>query len=189
MKKKILFGAIFSICIIVLVNTTSAVEYKTTIDYNNNLLESKLENINIFIEKLRTTNQDKNVKPIDLKFSNELMELSNELSKLRISIVENTFVPKPVINLLDLLISLLYSMIGTLIGWLVGKTIGPLIAKLILTNCIGCGLCVEVCPVIAIPNTLIGFISNLAKIDEDKCNGCGECIRICSYNAIKLIKK
>jgi hypothetical protein len=133
MKKKILFGAIFSICIIMLVNTTSAVEYKTTIDYNNNnLLESKLENINIFIEKLRTTNQDKNVKPIDLKFSNELMELSNELSKLRKSIVENTFVPKPVINLLDLLISLLYSMIGTLIGWLVGKTIGPLIAKLIL---------------------------------------------------------
>lgn len=132
MKKKILFGAIFSICIIMLVNTTSAVEYKTVINYDNNLLESKLENINIFIEKMRKTIEDRKVKSIDLKSTYELGEFSDKLSELRKSIVENTFLPKPVINLLDLLISLLYSMIGTLIGWLLGKTIGPLIAKLIL---------------------------------------------------------
>ena len=85
MNKKILFGAIFSICIIMLVNTSSAVEYKTIIDYNNNLLESKLENINIFIEKIRKTIEDIKVKSIDLKSTNELEELSDELSEVTYS--------------------------------------------------------------------------------------------------------
>ena len=58
------------------------------------------------------------------------------------------------------------------------------IAKLILANCIGCGACVEKCPTNAIPESLIGYISGLAEIDEIKCTGCGECIPFCTYGAI-----
>ena len=42
------------------------------------------------------------------------------------------------------------------------------IAKLILKNCVGCGACVESCPTSAIPDSLIGFISSLAKVNLDK---------------------
>ena len=58
------------------------------------------------------------------------------------------------------------------------------IAKLILANCIGCGICVEKCPTNAIPESLIGYISGLAEIDEIKCTGCGECVQFCSHGAI-----
>ncbi len=59
-------------------------------------------------------------------------------------------------------------------------------AKLILANCIGCGACVEKCPTNAIPESLVGYISGLAEIDEVKCTGCGECIQTCSHEAIIL---
>lgn len=131
MNKKILFGAIFSICIIMLVNTSSAVEYKTVINYNNNLLESKLENINIFIEKIIQTIENIEVKSIDLKSTNELDDLSYELSELRISIVDNPSLPKFLCNLLNFIISLLFSIIGTIIGTLFGKILGPLLVLLV----------------------------------------------------------
>jgi ferredoxin len=60
-------------------------------------------------------------------------------------------------------------------------------AKLILKNCIGCGVCVEVCPTYAIPNSLIGFISSLAEVRLDYCDGCGKCVEICSHGAIILL--
>ena len=52
MKKIILFGTLFSICMILLVNTASSIEYKTVNDYNRDLLESQLDTINNFIEKI-----------------------------------------------------------------------------------------------------------------------------------------
>ncbi len=58
------------------------------------------------------------------------------------------------------------------------------IAKLILSNCIGCGVCVEKCPTNAIPDSLIGYFSWLTKIDEEKCTGCGECVHYCPHEAI-----
>jgi ferredoxin len=61
--------------------------------------------------------------------------------------------------------------------------------QLILENCIGCGACVEKCPNCAIPDSLIGFISSLAKINEKKCDYCGDCIQICSHGAIKISKR
>ena len=59
-------------------------------------------------------------------------------------------------------------------------------AKLVLENCIGCGACVEKCPENAIPESLIGYISGLAEIDEEKCTGCGECVQYCEHEAIIL---
>lgn len=58
------------------------------------------------------------------------------------------------------------------------------IAKLILANCIGCGICVERCHTKAIPESLVGYISSLAEIDEIKCTGCGDCVEFCSYEGI-----
>ena len=58
------------------------------------------------------------------------------------------------------------------------------IAKLILVNCIGCGMCVEQCPTNAIPESLVGYISGLSVIDEIRCTGCGECLLFCPHEAI-----
>lgn len=63
------------------------------------------------------------------------------------------------------------------------------LAKLCLNNCIGCGACVDICPLYAIPNSVIGFISSLAKINEQRCNGCGDCATICSHEAIHIIER
>ncbi|KKM00069.1 hypothetical protein LCGC14_1808090 [marine sediment metagenome] len=60
------------------------------------------------------------------------------------------------------------------------------IAYLILKYCVGCGACVEICPIHAIPNSIIGFNSSLVKIDEKRCDGCGSCVQTCSHRAIKL---
>lgn len=61
--------------------------------------------------------------------------------------------------------------------------------KLLLKKCIGCGICVELCPKFAIPSSLIGFISSIAKIDENKCDGCGKCVEACSHGALIMLKK
>lgn len=61
--------------------------------------------------------------------------------------------------------------------------------KLFLEKCVGCGICVELCPRYAIPNSLIGFISSMAKIDEDKCDECGKCVQACSHGAIVMFKR
>ena len=131
MKKKILYGVIFSICIIMLVNTSSAVEYKSINEYNTNLLESKLLNIDIFIEKIRQIIEDLNLKSIDLKSTNELRELSDDLSELKISYVNNPYLPTVLGNIPDFILGLILSLIGTIIGIIYGKIFGPLTVLLV----------------------------------------------------------
>ena len=63
-----------------------------------------------------------------------------------------------------------------------------LVAKINITDCIGCGDCVEICPKKAIPKSIIGYISTIAEIDEDKCNGCGKCFKVCIRNGLKMKK-
>ena len=48
-------------------------------------------------------------------------------------------------------------------------------------KCVGCGLCVDVCPVEAI--TLEG---DKAKVDEDKYTECGQCVEECPNEAISI---
>ncbi len=46
-------------------------------------------------------------------------------------------------------------------------------------KCIGCGQCVEVCPVHAIE-----LVEGLALVDRPRCIGCGECMTVCPQKAI-----
>ncbi len=51
-------------------------------------------------------------------------------------------------------------------------------------KCIGCNLCVTVCP-----NNAIEMVNGKAVIDIDKCNNCGECVKVCPTHAISLFDK
>jgi len=59
-----------------------------------------------------------------------------------------------------------------------------------VTNCNGCGKCVEVCPVEAM--TLISannphkIKQKVALLQEEICLGCGVCVRVCTKNALHL---
>lgn len=58
--------------------------------------------------------------------------------------------------------------------------------------CIGCGLCVSVCPrkILEISDKVNskGFYV-ACVIDSTKCIGCGSCTMICPENVIKITKK
>ena len=56
--------------------------------------------------------------------------------------------------------------------------------KIILDECVGCGLCLKVCPLGAIK-----LVDKKAVIDLDKCNLCGICVDSCTFDAIKIERK
>lgn len=48
-------------------------------------------------------------------------------------------------------------------------------------KCVGCGLCVDACPVEAIT-----LEDDKAKVDEEKCTECGQCVAECPNEAISI---
>ena len=55
------------------------------------------------------------------------------------------------------------------------------IARVEASECTGCGICEEMCPMEAII-----LEDDTALIDEKKCIGCGVCSHHCPVSAIKL---
>ena len=50
-------------------------------------------------------------------------------------------------------------------------------------QCVGCGICVDVCPFGAI------YLNDMAGVDSQKCTGCGACVEECPQDAISLTGK
>ena len=60
--------------------------------------------------------------------------------------------------------------------------ISDFLPKIDLTRCIGCELCVRVCP-----NDALAFINNMAVVSRpEACNYTGACQEICPTEAISL---
>ena len=48
-------------------------------------------------------------------------------------------------------------------------------------KCIGCGICVQACPVEA-----LNLVDGVCVVDQEKCIECGKCVRVCPTSAIEL---
>lgn len=77
---------------------------------------------------------------------------------------------------------------GTLEWWKMGVTAminsTNFLAQIDKNKCIGCGTCVEKCPVEAIQ----GDNNNKAECNAEWCIGCGVCAHFCPENAISLLE-
>ncbi len=58
----------------------------------------------------------------------------------------------------------------------------PLLTYTILDSCVGCLLCIKVCPTKAIT----GELKKLHVLDQSKCSHCGECHKACRVGAIAV---
>ena len=58
---------------------------------------------------------------------------------------------------------------------------GPATKAVCASGCIGCRLCLKVCP-----SSAIEMEGNVARIDPEKCTGCGACASACKFGVIRL---
>ncbi len=56
-----------------------------------------------------------------------------------------------------------------------------MVVKIDLEACIGCGQCVDACPVQA-----LSMKDGKSQVDESLCIDCGACVAVCPTNALSL---
>ena len=56
------------------------------------------------------------------------------------------------------------------------------VARVDVALCVGCGICVNVCPVGA-----IALNGETAQVNEAACTGCGACVESCPTSAMQLV--
>ena len=61
----------------------------------------------------------------------------------------------------------------------------PVTARVIEALCIGCGICLDACPVDAI----VGAAGVMHVVDIDTCTGCRLCLAPCPMDCIEMVKK
>ncbi|MCG8515919.1 MAG: 4Fe-4S binding protein [Halanaerobiales bacterium] len=57
-----------------------------------------------------------------------------------------------------------------------------MVAIITVSECVGCGACIDECPADAI--VLNG--DNIAVVDADECLDCGACVDVCPTDAIAM---
>ncbi|MFA0821692.1 MAG: 4Fe-4S binding protein [Methanomethylovorans sp.] len=57
-----------------------------------------------------------------------------------------------------------------------------MVAVINVSECVGCGTCIDECPAEAI--TLNG--ENIAVVDANECLDCGACVDVCPTSAISM---
>lgn len=56
-------------------------------------------------------------------------------------------------------------------------------------ECVGCGKCEKICPVLAISMISNATGKRIAVVDKEVCLGCGVCVRSCHKKAIALVRR
>jgi heterodisulfide reductase subunit A len=64
--------------------------------------------------------------------------------------------------------------------------IEPFVPQVAETKCVGCGLCVEVCPFQAIELVDRRPFQTVAEVNETLCKGCGLCVSACRGKALSM---
>lgn len=75
-----------------------------------------------------------------------------------------------------------YELVSAPVATEAEETGGRLHALVRADTCVGCGVCVDVCPV---PGA-IRLVGKLAVVDTNRCEGHGECAKACPVNGIAL---
>ena len=65
-------------------------------------------------------------------------------------------------------------------------TIEPYVSQVNESLCVGCGLCVEICPYSAIQLVERRPFEIKAEVNEVLCKGCGLCVAACRGKALSL---
>ena len=136
MKRMVLLGAFISTFILLMVNSASAVEYRTVIEHNTTEIISQIENENIndIPEKWISIFQKMNLNFTDLKTTSNIKILSEKLTEL-LSTIKNTPEPTCIRLLFRFIFSLLFAIVGAILGVFFGHifilTIKIIILKII----------------------------------------------------------
>ncbi|VVB61774.1 Uncharacterised protein [uncultured archaeon] len=128
MKRIILLGVFISLSVILMINSASAVEYRTVIEYNTNEIISQIENgkINNMPEEWISIFQKMKLKFNNLKTIYDIKILSEKLTELK-STIKN--IPQP--TCIRLILQFIFSLILAIIGTIFGILFGPILVIVI----------------------------------------------------------